>query len=367
MKLSVGRAALLKVLGQVSTVVEARNTTPILSNVVLSAGKDVLTVTGSDLDIQIVETVQADIAVQGATTVSSKTLFDVVRKLPADCQVMLELGGDGRISVIGGRARFALPTLPIEDFPLLAEVDLPVHFAMEVPLLKKAIDCTRFAMSTEETRYYLNGVYFHVDGEQMKFAATDGHRLARMAIILPDDAEDMPGIIVPRKAIGVVRKMLDDGGELVEIAVSATKIRFHLGTAVLTAKLIDGTFPDYVRVIPTGNEKLLRIDPKALQQGADRVAAIASEKTRSVKVSLDRDKVTLSVSSPENGTAAEEVPADYSGAPIEIGCNARYLNDILAQIEGDVVEMHVGDASGPVLVRASEESPAVFVIMPMRV
>jgi DNA polymerase-3 subunit beta len=369
MKLTIDRAALLKALGRVQNVVEARNTIPVLANVLIEAGKEVLTVTGSDLDIQIVETAMADIERPGSITVSASTLYDVVRKL-AEGTVAITLDpGSARLSVTGGRAKFVLQTLPAEDFPLIADVELPTQFVLPVPLLKATIDSTRFAMSTEETRYYLNGLFFHVDQAraQLKVAATDGHRLALVSLALPEDADELPGIIVGRKTVATLRKMLDDGGELVEVSASQSKIRFHLGTAILTAKLIDGTYPDYARVIPTHKDKLLRIDPRALAQAADRVATIASEKTRAITVAIDRDRVTLSVTSPENGVATEDVPADYAGEAFEIGFNARYLIDILNQIAVDSVEVHLGDAAGPVLVRADGEASALFVIMPMRV
>jgi DNA polymerase-3 subunit beta len=236
--------------------------------------------------------------------------------------------------------------------------------------LRQIIDKTRFAISTEETRYYLNGIFLHVaddGGPVLKAAATDGHRLARVTFPRPDGADGMPDIIVPRKCVAELRKLLDEVDGTVDVSLSSSKIRFGLGTAVLTSKLIDGTFPDYSRVIPQGNDKLLRIDTKALMEGVDRVATIASEKTRAVKVTLERDKVTLSVTSPENGTAAEEVSGDYSSDSVEIGFNARYLLDILNQIEGDIVEVHLADAGAPTLIRENDKSPALYVLMPMRV
>jgi DNA polymerase-3 subunit beta len=177
----------------------------------------------------------------------------------------------------------------------------------------------------------------------------------------------MPDVIIPRKCVGELRKLLDEVDGSVEVSLSPTKIRFGLGTAILTSKLIDGTFPDYSRVIPTANDKLLKIDPRSFEEGVDRVATIASEKTRAVKMSLDRDKITLSVTSPENGTAAEEVPGDYTSQSFDIGFNARYLLDILGQIDGDTVEVHLADAAAPTLIRENDKAPALYVLMPMRV
>ena len=236
------------------------------------------------------------------------------------------------------------------------------------------IDRTRFAISTEETRYYLNGIFLHVsedDAPVLKAAATDGHRLARYTLARPDGAEGMPDVIIPRKAVAELRKLLEEAMDAsVQIDLSASKVRFTLGGeggVVLTSKLIDGTFPDYSRVIPTGNDKLLKVDPKSFFEGVDRVATIATEKTRAVKMGLDKDKVTLTVTSPDNGNAAEELSAEYDAGDLEIGFNAGYLKDILSQIDADMVELHLADAGAPTLIRKSEDSPALYVLMPMRV
>jgi DNA polymerase III subunit beta len=370
MKATIERATLLKCLGHVQSVVERRNTIPILSNVLIEASVDgSLRLMATDLDIQIVESVQAKVETAGATTVSAHTLFDIVRKLPEGSEVRIE-AAEGKMLVQANRARFNLQTLPRDDFPMIAEGALPTSFDLEATTLIHIIDKTRFAISTEETRYYLNGIFFHVSDDPvpvLKAAATDGHRLARVTMPRPDGAEAMPDIIVPRKCIAELRRLLDEVDGSVHIDLSPTKIRFDLGNAVLTSKLIDGTFPDYSRVIPTGNDKLLKIDPRSFMQGVDRVATIATEKTRAVKMAVDRDKVTLSVTSPENGTASEEVPGDYSAESMEIGFNARYLMDILGQVEGDMVELHLADAAAPTLIRENDRSPALYVLMPMRV
>ena len=370
MKATIERATLLKSLSHVQSVVERRNTIPILSNVLIEAGADgTLKLMATDLDLQVIEVVQANVEQAGATTVSAHTLFDIARKLPEGSQVQLA-ASEGKMQVVAGRARFNLSTLPRDDFPMIAEGDLPTRFALPVEDLRRIIDKTRFAISTEETRYYLNGIFLHVaDGDTpvLKAAATDGHRLARVTIPRPDGAEGMPDVIVPRKCVVELRKLLDEVDGSIDITLSPTKIRFGLGAAILTSKLIDGTFPDYSRVIPTANDKLLRIDPKSFMQGVDRVATIASEKTRAVKMALDQDKITLSVTSPENGTAAEEVSGEYSASGFEIGFNARYLLDILGQIEGDMVEVHLADAAAPTLIRENDKAQALYVLMPMRV
>ncbi len=375
MKATIERAKLLRCLSHVQSVVERRNTIPILSNVLIeAAGDGHVRIMATDLDLQVVESLEAvSVEQHGAITVSAHLLFDIARKLPDGSQVSLETA-DNRMAVKAGRSRFSLPTLPRDDFPVIVEGDLPTSFELPARVLAELIDRTRFAISTEETRYYLNGIFLHVsDDDQpvLKAAATDGHRLARFTLPRPEGAEGMPDVIVPRKAVGELRKLLEealDGN--VEVDLSPSKIRFTLGGeggVVLTSKLIDGTFPDYSRVIPTGNDKLLKLDPKSFYEGVDRVATIATEKTRAVKMGLETDKVTLSVTSPDNGTAAEEVPADYASDSFEIGFNANYLKDILGQIDGDTVEMHLADPGAPTLIRQDDKSPALYVLMPMRV
>jgi DNA polymerase-3 subunit beta len=367
MKATIERAVLLKSLGHVQSVVERRNTIPILSNVLIEAREDgSLRLMATDLDLQVDESVPANVSQAGATTVSAHTFFDIVRKLPEGSQVELT-AAEGKMQVIAGRSRFNLSTLPRDDFPVIAEGDLPTRFELPAATLREIIEKTRFAISSEETRYYLMGIFLHVVDDQMRAAATDGHRLARVTVSRPDGAEGMPDVIVPRKAVNELYRLLEELEGTVEISLSPTKIRFGLGSAILTSKLIDGTFPDYNRVIPTANDKLLKLDPKSFSAGVDRVSTIASEKTRAVKMSVDRDKVTLSVTSPENGVATEELPADYGADGLEIGFNAKYLLDILSEIDGDTVEVHLADAAAPTLLRENDKSNALYVPMPMRV
>lgn len=375
MKATIERATLLRCLSHVQSVVERRNTIPILSNVLIDASDGgSVRVMATDLDLQVVESMSASSVEQpGAITVSAHLLFDIARKLPEGSQVSLTTN-DNRLEVKAGRSNFKLPTLPRDDFPVIVEGDLPTSFELPARLLAELIDRTRFAISTEETRYYLNGIFLHVTDENeplLKAAATDGHRLARFTLPRPEGAAGMPDVIVPRKAVGELRKLLEeamDGNVLIDL--SASKIRFTLGGeggVVLTSKLIDGTFPDYSRVIPTANDKLLKVDPKLFFSGVDRVATIATEKTRAVKIGLDSDRVTLSVTSPDNGTAAEELMAEYKSEGMEIGFNANYLKDILGQIDSDLVELHLADAGAPTLIRENEGSRALYVLMPMRV
>ena len=370
MKLSIERGKLLRSLGHVQSVVEKRNTIPILSNVQIEVENGSLALTATDLDLTIVDTTEADISEGGATTVPAHTLFDIVRKLPDGAEVELSLEADQRLALSAGRSKFALACLPKEDFPVMSAGDLPHRFDVASDQLKRLVDKTRFAISTEETRYYLNGIYLHVaeNGDStLRAVATDGHRLARMEIPLPDGAKGMPGVIVPRKTVNELRKLIDEFDGDVSVALSETKIQFSFDGAVLTSKLIDGTFPDYSRVIPLGNDKVLEVDCHMFAEAVDRVSTISSDRTRSVKLNLETDKLVLSVNSPENGTAREEVSAQYAAEAMEIGFNARYLLDILGQVEGDTMNAKLADPSSPTVIQDSADPAALYVLMPMRV
>ena len=285
MKFTIDRGGLLKALTHVQSVVERRNTIPILANVLMRADDGVVELAATDMDISVIEKVSADVGQQGATTVSAHTLFDIVRKLEEGAQV--ELGGgteEGQIALRSGRSTLKLATLASEDFPAMADDDMPHSFALGADALRRLIDRTRFAISTEETRYYLNGIYLHaVDGETgkvLRAVATDGHRLALMEVPLPDGAEGMPSVIVPRKTVNELRKLIDESEDDVSIALSETKIRFAVDGIVLTSKLIDGTFPDYDRVIPDGNDKFLEVNCKRFERAVDLVSTISTEKSR---------------------------------------------------------------------------------------
>ena len=371
MKVTIERGTLVRALGHVQSVVERRNTIPILSNVLMRADGGTLSLTATDLDIEVVEQVPADIEQDGAVTASAVTLFDIVRKLPDGTQVGLETGGEGgRLKLTAGRSEFTLAVLPEADFPNISSGEDGKGFSVPASDLRRLIDKTRFAMSQEETRYYLNGIYLHAaDGEQktLRAVATDGHRLARLDAPLPDGAEGMPGVIVPRKAVIELRRLLDDAEDEVRVTVSSSKIRFESADVVLTSKLIDGTFPDYQRVIPTGNDKVLRVDNAAFSRAVDRVSTVSADKTRSVKLSLGADKLELLVNNPETGTATEELAVEYPADSMEIGFNARYLLDIAGQIDGESATFELADAASPTVVRDEEDARALYVLMPLRV
>jgi DNA polymerase-3 subunit beta len=372
MKLTIERAALLKSLAHVQSVVERRNTIPILSNVMMEAEGGTLSLSATDMDLAVVEKVSADITGAGATTAPAHTLYDIVRKLPEGAQVEFAFGGDGeRLALTSGRSRFTLSCLPTEEFPVMTGGDLPHRFALPAGEMRTLIDRTSFAISTEETRYYLNGIYLHVTENEavpvLRAVATDGHRLARMEMPRPDGAENMSGVIIPRKTVNELRKLIEDTEETVAVALSDTKVRFSFDDVELISKLIDGTFPDYQRVIPEANDKVMEVDRKTFSDAVDRVSTISTEKSRAVKVELNNGSLVLTASSPDDGTATEELEVSYTGDRLEIGFNSRYLLDITKQIEGDNARFVMADSASPTLVRDVADASALYVLMPMRV
>jgi len=371
MKVTVERAELLKSLAHVHRVVERRNTIPILANVLMRTDPRGLALRATDLDIEVVETISAEVAQEGATTVPAHTIYDIVRKLPEGAQVQIETSGDrGTLTVRAGRSRFALQTLPETDFPDLAAGEMTHRFTLAAGELKRLVDKTQFAISTEETRYYLNGIYLHVvdaGGPVLRAVATDGHRLAQAQTASPAGASGMPGIIVPRKAVAEIQRLAENAEQEVTVELSTAKIRVSLDRVVLTSKLIDGTFPDYGRVIPTGNDKTLIVDKADFASAVDRVSTVASERGRAVKLSIGDGKLTLSVTNPDSGSATEEIEVEYAAEPIDIGFNSRYLLDITSQIEGSTAELKLADPGSPTLVQDPDKRGALYVLMPMRV
>ena len=372
MKLTIERAALLKALAHVQNVVERRNTIPILSNVLLQAGKGRLNLSATDMDLAIIEGVTAAVAKTGGTTAPAHTMYDIVRKLPDGAEVELEaLPDKAQLVLRAGRSRFTLACLPVEDFPVMSDSDLPHSFNLASADLKGLIDRTRFAISTEETRYYLNGIFLHAANANgasvLRGVATDGHRLARVQLPLPEGAAKIPGVIVPRKTVGEVRKLLDEYDGPVEISLSDTKIRFGAGDVMLTSKLIDGTFPEYERVIPQNNDKILEVRCKEFAEAVDRVSTISTEKSRAIKLSMSKGTLVLSATSPDAGSATEEIEVSYSAAAMEIGFNSRYLLDITEQMGSGDAQFALADAGSPTVVRDAADASALYVLMPMRV
>ena len=373
MKLTIERAALLKALGHVQSAVERRNTIPILSNVLLSAERDRLTFSATDLDMEIIDEAFAQVDQPGQITAPAHTLYEIVRKLPDGADVSLAFSGeDPRLTVQAGRSRFNLPVLPAGDFPVMSSDGLGGRMSVDVGELIRLIDKTRFAISAEETRYYLNGLYLHTvategGAPRLRAVATDGSRLALAEMPAPEGAVGAPGVIVPRKTVGEARRLLEDAGESVELAISPQKVRFELAGAALTSKVIDGNFPDYGRVIPKDNNRIVRVDAKLFAQAVDRVATISAEKSRSVRMAIESGRVVLTVRNMEAGQAVEELEIEYDGEPFELSFNARYLLDITDQISGETAELRFGGPNDPALVLDPGDAAVQYILMPLRV
>ncbi len=375
MQLTISRDYIIESLGHVQSVVERRNTIPILANVRLDANDDEkLHLTATDMDLAIIESQKANVSQNGATTVSAHMLYDIIRKFAAGSEVKLSLiGNNDKLQIESGRSRFELTCLPVEDFPVMSEGDLPHKFEISASDLRRLIDKTGFAISTEETRYYLNGIYLHAaqnnGSNVLRAVATDGHRLAQVDTELPAGSEQIPGVIIPRKTVSEVRKLIDGSPDasLVMIALSDTKIRLAFEGAILTSKLIDGSFPDYERVIPLSNDKIMQVVKTDFTNAVDRVSTIATEKSRAIKITLESSTIKLSANNADTGAATEELDAQYKDEKIEIGFNSRYVLDMAKQIKGDTIEFKLSDSASPTLVRDPEDEETVYVIMPMRV
>ncbi|MGB0960607.1 MAG: DNA polymerase III subunit beta [Halocynthiibacter sp.] len=372
MKISIERATLLKAVSQAQSVVERRNTIPILANVLIEADGETVSFRATDLDIEVVDKTLAQVERAGATTVSAVMLHEIVRKLPDGALVQLtDDAASGRLTVEAGRSNFSLATLPKEDFPVMASSEYSANFSAPSPVLRRLFDKSKFAISTEETRYYLNGVYLHIadqdGGRVLRAVATDGHRLARIDAELPEGANDMAGVIVPRKTVNELGKLLGDDETEIAVSVSETKIRFATPEITLTSKVIDGTFPDYTRVIPSGNTKKLEVDATEFAKAVDRVATVSSERSRAVKLALDEDRLVLSVNSPDSGAAEEELVVAYGDDRLEIGFNAKYLLEIANQVDRENAVFMFNSSGDPTLMREGNDTSAVYVVMPMRV
>ena len=367
MKISIDRGILLKALNHVQSVVERRNTIPILSNVKIDANEKNISLVATDLDLEIIESIDANVSGSGSTTVSAHTLYDIVRKIPEGSMIEMELNSNDQMEIKSGQSNFDLPCLPDEDFPEMSSGEMPCGFSIDSGNLARLIDKAKFAISTEETRYYLNGIFLHSVENELRSVATDGHRLACIKSDLPVGAEDIPSIIIPRKTVGEVRKLIEDSSGILDIKVSDTKIQFTFNDVQLTSKLIDGTFPDYERVIPKNNDKELLIETKAFASSIDRVATISSDKSKAVKFLLKDGLLTLTVINPETGKAIEKTPVDYTYEELEIGFNARYLQELTSQVDGKNVEFSFKSSGDPALMRDIDDEGAIYVVMPMRV
>lgn len=364
---TIERSNLIKSLSKLQSFVEKRNTIPILSNIKIASNQAGLNLTVTDMDLVASEEIEAKIQNEGSITVPANTLYDIVRKLPEGSQIKAELDAESsRVLVTSGNSKFTLSYLPADEFPVMSEGELSHTFTLKAKEFLNLIDKTKFAMSTEETRYYLNGVYFHNVEEKIVAVATDGHRLAKVEIDAPEGAKNMPGIIVPRKAVNEISKILENQEE-VTISLSDSKIKFNAGKVELLSKVVDGTFPDYQRVIPDNNTKALKINTSALKEAVDRVSTVAADKTKAIKIALSTNNMSLTSQGVEGTSANETVECDYASDELEAGFNSRYLLEMLNLIEGDDSNFQLETPNAPVIVTDTEDETALFIIMPMRV
>ncbi|MCT4552550.1 MAG: DNA polymerase III subunit beta [Alphaproteobacteria bacterium] len=369
MKFTTTKENLLQTLTHLHSVTERKSTIPILCNIKIEA-IDGIKMVATNVDLEIVESMDAGIAETGATTVPAHTFFEIARKLPAG-EVNIEQQKDSLI-ITSGKSIFSLPCLDAEDFPIMVTSNMPYKFSLSPDDLIKLIDKTKFAISTEETRYFLNGIFLHSttegDKDVLRSVATDGHRLARQDILLPEGAAGLEGIIIPRKVVMELRRLLDDTSEEIKVEISDNKIRFSFGRIVLTSKLIDGKFPDYKKVIPMNNDKVLEVNCEKFYEAVDRVSAVSNEKSKAIKMKAFNDMLTFSANTSDATSGEEELISNYSGEEaMETSFNARYLLDIASQIEGENIKFILADNSSPALVSETSNQDSVYVLMPMRV
>jgi DNA polymerase III subunit beta len=359
MKLSTEQKPLASALTKVAGIIEKRNTIPVLANILLEAKDGKLTITGTDLDIEVITAIECSVDDEGATTVNAQLFTDIVKKTPSGTLIKLALN-DEKLNVQAGRSKFQLSTLPASDMPRLGDSVFSHSFDIQAQELARLFGKAAFAMSTEDTRYYLNGVYLHQADDKLTAVATDGHRLAR---VVSDMAADIPGVIVPRKTVSEARKVLSIGA--VNVSVSETKIRMDMGDTVITSKVVDGTFPDYTRIIPSAQPNSVTIDAKELARAADRVASLVEDRTKVVSVKADGCALTIAAKG-GLGTAEDTIDASILGDGITFHINSTYMRETLSQAEGGDVVIEYNDPMSPVVMKPKEDANFMAIIMPTR-
>ena len=375
MEIKANSSDLLKALNHIHGIVEVRHTLPILSNIVLSAENNELRLSSTNLDIFCSDKIDAEIVNSGEISVPAITFFEIVKRLPSGSDVILSMGDeDTELILKCGRSKFNLSTLRTEDFPILSDKDLSTNFVISADELSRMIDKTKFAISNEETRYYLNGIFFHkAESNSIKFlraVATDGHRLAQYDIPLPQGAEEITGIIIPKKTVFELRKVLDDADGDVSVSLNENKIKFSFNNLKIISKVIDGTFPDYTKVIPQNNDKKFKTNNSELKNAIDRVSAVAineETKSKAIKLTIENNKLNLSVESQSKGSAKEEIDISYSNEKVDIGFNSRYLLDICNEVDGDEIDVNLLDSISPAIILDKTDENLFFVLMPMRI
>ena len=371
MKISVEKTSIFKSLSYVQSIVEKKNTIPVLSNVLIQAKDNNLILSATDMDISITVQLNCSVIEEGFATVAAHTLYDIIRKLPDSNEVEF-ISNDGKIfSIRSGKSKFSLGCLPKEDFPIIEVDKLKSEISIESQELLKLIEKTRFAISNEETRYFLNGIYFHKieleNKNYLSIVATDGHRLAKIDYESNLLTEELPGVIIPKKTINELCKLLSDYKGTVKIDLDPNKIIFYIDKSVLISKLIDGNFPDYQRVIPKDNKNIMTINRNEFCMAVDRVSTITNEKSPVIKFKLLNNLMNMTSADSENGLATEDIITEYSGEEIEIGFNSKYILEMINHLTDDKIKLSFNDSSSPVIATEESNENLIYVLMPMRV
>lgn len=375
MRFSIERGDLLKSMTVANGVAERNPAKPILSNVLIEASEDKVFFRASDGRLEVVSMAAAHVEQTGHTTVGAYLLHEIARKLPPGATVEVDSDANvGRLTVSAGRAVFKLATLPGDDFPLMQRHEFECSFSVPVGSFRPLVGKTRFSMSQDDSRKYLNGVYLHImPGDEsepgaLRCVATDGHRLALASMDVPEGAENMPGIIVPQKTVGELLKILEDQEEHLNVSVSDKIVRFELPSITMTSNVVEGTFPQYENVIPKNNENRLEIDRSAFVEAVDRVTTVGTQRdTEAVTIAVETDLIKLNLNTVDKGTADEEVAAAYSGTPMKMGFNGSYLKDVSQHIDRSSVVFWLNSPEDPALVRDGDDANSLFVVMPMRI
>ena len=375
MEFKINSTDLLKALSHIHGIVEVRHTLPILSNIILEAKDDKLILSSTNLDIYCSDKIKAEVLQSGEVSVSAVTFFEIIKRLPSGSEVLMIMEeGENEIRLTCGRSKFNLSTLKTDDFPIISDSDLSTNFVLSADELIRIIDKTKFAVSNEETRYYLNGIFLHkAERNSIQFlraVATDGHRLAQYDIPLPQGAEDITGIIIPKKTIYELRKVLDDANGDVSVSLNENKIKFSFNDLKVVSKVIDGTFPDYTKVIPQKNDKNFKTNNNELKNAIDRVSAVAANeesKSKAIKFCIENNSLSLSVESQSKGSANEMIDVNYSGDKVDIGFNSKYIIDICNEVDGDEISISLSDSISPAIILDKTDENLFFVLMPMRI
>ena len=375
MEFKINSTDLLKALSHIHGIVEVRHTLPILSNIILEAKDDKLILSSTNLDIYCSDKIKAEVLQSGEVSVSAVTFFEIIKRLPSGSEVLMIMEeGENEIRLTCGRSKFNLSTLKTDDFPIISDSDLSTNFVLSADELIRIIDKTKFAVSNEETRYYLNGIFLHkAERNSIQFlraVATDGHRLAQYDIPLPQGAEDITGIIIPKKTIYELRKVLDDANGDVSVSLNENKIKFSFNDLKVVSKVIDGTFPDYTKVIPQNNDKNFKTNNSDLKNAIDRVSAVAANeesKSKAIKFCIENNSLSLSVESQSKGSANEMIDVNYSGDKVDIGFNSKYIIDICNEVDGDEISISLSDSISPAIILDKTDENLFFVLMPMRI